>query len=73
MNNTIDELKKLIIEKETLNNVLIKCGNIYDVVSCSVVDYDAEEQKYLFYVEGYSCTFDINEIDNWHLVEDCFQ
>lgn len=72
MKNTIDQLKKLIIEKEIVNNVLIKCGNIHDVVSCSVVDFDAEEQKYLFYVEGYSCSFDIEEIDNWRLVEDCF-
>lgn len=71
MNNTIEQLKKLIIEKEIVNNVLIKCGTTYDVVSCSVVDFDAEEQKYLFYVEGYSCSFDVEDIDNWCLVEDC--
>lgn len=73
MNNTIVQLKALIIKNGTINNVLIKCGNAYDVVSCSVVDLDAADQKYLFYVEGYSCTFDINEIDNWRFVEDCFQ
>lgn len=84
MKNTIDQLKELkvlkdlkalkdlILKHETINNVLIKCGNTYDVVSCSVVDFDAEEQKYIFYVEGYSCSFEIDEIDNWCLVEDCF-
>ena len=73
MNNTIDQLKALIIKHETIDNVLIKCGNVYDVVSCSVVELDAEEQKYLFYVEGYSCHFEIEGIENWCLVEDCFE
>lgn len=81
MNNTIDQLKvlkdlkalkELIIKHETIDNVLIKCGNVYDVVSCSVVDFDAVDQKYLFYVEGYSCSFEIEDIDNWRLVENCF-
>lgn len=73
MNNTIDQLKELIIKNEVVENVLIKSGNTYDVVSCSVVDFDAEEQKYLFYVEGFSCSFDIEDIDNWCLVEDFFK
>lgn len=72
MNNTIDQLKELIIKNEVVENVLIKSGNTYDVVSCSVVDYDAIDQKYLFYVEGFSCSFDIDDIDNWCLVEDVF-
>lgn len=71
--NTIDQLKELIIKNEVVENVLIKSGNTYDVVTCSVVDFDAEEQKYLFYIEGYSCSFDIEEIDNWCLIADCFQ
>lgn len=70
--NTIDELKDLIIKNEVVENVLIKSGNTYDVVSCSVVDYDAVDEKHLFYVEGYSCSFDIDQIDNWCLASDCF-
>lgn len=72
MKNTIDQLKALILKHETIDNVLIKSGNVYDVVSCSVVDFDTVEQKYLFYVEGYSCSFDIDDVDDWRLVEDCF-
>ena len=68
----IAKLKLLIIKHETLENILIKSGNTYDVVSCSVVDFDAEEGKYLFYVEGYSCSFDIDDIDQWCYAKDCF-
>lgn len=72
MNNTIDQLKDLIIKNEVVENVLIKYCSSYHVVTCSVVDYDAIDQKYLFYVEGYSCSFEIEDIDNWRLASECF-
>lgn len=68
---TIDELKALIIEAEVVENVLIEYGNTYDVVTCSVVDYD-EDSGYSFYVEGYSCAYDIDALDDWRLVSECF-
>lgn len=70
--NTIDQLKELIIKNEFVENVLIKSGEIYQVVTCSVIDYSPVYKKYLFYVEGYSCSFNIDEIDNWCYEKDCF-
>lgn len=72
MSNSIEALKSLIILNESLDDVLIKYGNTYHVVSCYVNDYDVDEQEYTFYIAGYSCSFDIDAIDDWKLVKDCF-
>lgn len=68
---TIDELKALIIEAEVVDDVLIKHGNIYDVVNCSVLDYE-DGIGYTFHIEGCSFIYNINEIDDWRLISECF-
>lgn len=67
MNSNIEDLKELVILKESIDNVLIKVGFNYHVVSMSVIDFD---EDYIFNIEGYSCSFEIKDIDEWVLISE---
>ena len=67
MNSNIEVLKKLVVSKESIENVLIKVGFNYHVVSMSVIDFD---EDYIFNIEGYSCSFEICDIDKWVLISE---
>ena len=67
MNSNIEGLKGLVILNESIDNVLIKVGFNYHVVSMSVIDFD---EDCIFNIEGYSCSFVINEIDEWMMISE---
>lgn len=60
--NNIEKLKKLIIEKEHIENILVYTGNNYHIVSGSVIDFDEE---YIFHFDGYSFNLEIDEIKSY--------
>lgn len=67
MNLNIEDLREFVISKESIENVLIKVGFNYHVVSMSVIDFD---EDYIFNIEGYSCSFEIQDIDKWMLISE---
>lgn len=60
--NNIEKLKKLIIEKEHIENILVCTGNNYHVVSGCVIAFD---EDYIFYFDGHSFNLEINEIKSY--------
>lgn len=60
--DNIEKLKKLIIEKEYIENILVCTGNNYHVVSGSVIDFD---EDYIFHFEGFSLHLGIDKIKSY--------
>lgn len=66
-NDDIEALKDAIVQKEIIENILVKTSGGYHVVNGSVVDFWNDD--YVFYFEGFGFTLSIDEILGFILIE----
>lgn len=66
-NQNIESLKDAIMEREVIENILVKTSGGYHVVTGSIVYF--YDYEYAFYFDGFSFSLSIDEVIGFVFIE----